>query len=93
MTKEEQISSRFLTTDLRLLLRPPHRLTMDLVKKLIQTGVDQVLEFAEIPPPLVHAWGKQAWLEIVMAGASFVPHITLVRHVILFTKYFSPYSN
>lgn len=52
---------------------------MSLARKLFDTALDQVLEFLEVPPPLVHAWAKQRWFDVSMAGASFVPHILLVR--------------
>ena len=52
---------------------------MNLVGKLFDTTLDQVLEFLEVPPPLVHAWSQQKWFDVSMAGASFVPHIVLVR--------------
>ena len=61
-------------------LGPLHRVDiMNLALKLLDTAVDQVLEFLEVPPPLVHAWSQQRWSEVAMAAASFVPHILLVR--------------
>lgn len=51
---------------------------MNLALKLLDTAVDQVLEFLEVPPPLVHAWSQQKWFDVAMAAASFVPHILLV---------------
>lgn len=60
---------------------------MEVVQKLFNTALDQVIEFAEIPPPLLSAWSRQAWGDVALAGASFVPHLVLVRSSSSFISY------